>query len=96
MLKRRPYLSVLVLGLMLTLFNTARAGDVIVKLERASGDGWVAWIPHQPTGIWTIQASTTGAPDDWFSIPGFQDDGIRVFARVPNVPKMFFRARRVR
>ena len=95
MLKRRNYLSVLVLGMMLTLLNTARAADVIVKLERAN-EGWLAWIPHQPTGIWTIQASTTGAPDDWFSIPGFQDDGVRVFARVPNVPKMFFRAKRVR
>ena len=95
MLKRRPYLPVLVLGLLLMLLNTARAADVIVKLDRAS-DGWVAWIPHQPTGIWTIQASTTGRADDWFSIPGYLDDGIRVFARVPNVPKMFFRAKRVR
>ena len=95
MLKYRTYLWVLVLGMMLAGLNAARAGEVIVRLER-SGDSWLAWFPHQSTGIWTIQASNSGRTDDWLALPGYQDDGVRVYARVPNVPKMFFRAKRIR
>jgi hypothetical protein len=94
MLKKCTYLWLLVLGMMLTGLS-ARAGDVRVKLER-SGDGWLAWFPHQPVGIWTIQASNSGLADEWLALPGYEDDGVRVYARVPNVPKMFFRAKRVR
>lgn len=68
---------------------------VMVHLDR-SGALWVAWIPHQPTGVWAIQASTTGIGDDWFYPPSQYDDGLKLQAPVPMVGKMFFRARKLR
>jgi hypothetical protein len=94
MIKGRTYLLVMVWGMMLATLTVSRAADVVVKLDRV-GDKWVAWFPHQTVGRWTIQVSTTGAADDWFTPPSYEDDGVRVYAQVPNVPKMFFRARRV-
>ena len=86
----------LLAGLAMT--GVGRAAEIVVRLERTVGGSWVAWIPHQPTGIWAIQASNKSLdPDAWFYPPSQVDDGQRLQAVVPNVTSsMFFRARRVR
>jgi len=75
--------------------NIGHAQLPVIHVERA-GAGWVAWFPHQTNGVWAIEASPTATHGDWFYPPNFFDDGVRVQCFVPNTPKMFFRARRIR
>jgi len=92
---RTIVLLVMVMVLAVSAGRAQSQPEPVVRIER-SGDRWLVWFPHQPEGLWALQANPTGQPGDWFTLPNFFDDGKRVQCIVPDTPMMFFRARRVR
>jgi hypothetical protein len=69
--------------------------QVVVHVERVDGR-WLAWFNRPTNGLWIIQANTSTERDGWFTPPSYVDDGVRVRCLLPNTPKMFFRAKRVK